>query len=282
MTWYARLLGAKVGHDVDLHTLPPVTGLLTPRQRRSVEPEVDLAGHWIDGDVGARRARSAIGERARVGARSMLLPGADGRRRRRGRRRVRRSSATCRRGSTGPGSPAERVSAEARGPWPTTGPPTAGVAGRRTAPRPRCLASLPALAAARRRCVARRGAGGAAITDAAGAASLRRARSPGCRWPGRRAASAARRAGARASSLAGSASAGRTPGPQPAGWQVWATMRVLDEARTWLFPLYSSALTPPGCACSAPGSARRRGVDRADDPYAHAASATVRSSPTTP
>ncbi len=25
---------------------------------------------------------------------------------------------------------------------------------------------------------------------------------------------------------------------------VWATMRVLDEARTWLFPLYSSTLTP--------------------------------------
>ena len=26
--------------------------------------------------------------------------------------------------------------------------------------------------------------------------------------------------------------------------QVWATVRVLDEARTWLFPLYSSQLTP--------------------------------------
>jgi non-ribosomal peptide synthetase-like protein len=27
-------------------------------------------------------------------------------------------------------------------------------------------------------------------------------------------------------------------------WQAWAILRVLDEARTWLFPLYSSALTP--------------------------------------
>ena len=27
-------------------------------------------------------------------------------------------------------------------------------------------------------------------------------------------------------------------------WQAWATLRILDEARTWLFPLYSSSLTP--------------------------------------
>ena len=27
-------------------------------------------------------------------------------------------------------------------------------------------------------------------------------------------------------------------------WQAWAVLRVLDEARTWLFPLYSSWLTP--------------------------------------
>ena len=27
-------------------------------------------------------------------------------------------------------------------------------------------------------------------------------------------------------------------------WQAWSTLRVLDEARTWLFPLYSSPLTP--------------------------------------
>jgi non-ribosomal peptide synthetase-like protein len=28
------------------------------------------------------------------------------------------------------------------------------------------------------------------------------------------------------------------------GFQAWATLRLLDEARTWLFPLYSSLLTP--------------------------------------
>ena len=27
-------------------------------------------------------------------------------------------------------------------------------------------------------------------------------------------------------------------------WQAWATMKVLDEARTWLFPIYASAFTP--------------------------------------
>ena len=28
------------------------------------------------------------------------------------------------------------------------------------------------------------------------------------------------------------------------GWRAWTTIRLLDEARTWLFPLYSSTLTP--------------------------------------
>ena len=28
------------------------------------------------------------------------------------------------------------------------------------------------------------------------------------------------------------------------GWQAWSVVRLMDEARTWLFPLYSSTLTP--------------------------------------
>src|SRR5262245_11518566 len=78
MTWYARLLGAKVGRNVDLHSLPPVTGMLSLGKGSSVEPEVDLSGAWIDGDIlhlGAVR----VGSKARVGARSMLLPGEIGR-----------------------------------------------------------------------------------------------------------------------------------------------------------------------------------------------------------
>ena len=51
LVYYARALGAKVGKGVDLHSLPPVTGMLTLGHRSAVEPEVDLSGHWIDGDV---------------------------------------------------------------------------------------------------------------------------------------------------------------------------------------------------------------------------------------
>ncbi|MDJ0112077.1 amino acid adenylation protein, partial [Rhodococcus erythropolis] len=43
-------------------------------------------------------------------------------------------------------------------------------------------------------------------------------------------------------------SIGLTPGYHPVrsriGWQVWATERLLDSARTFLFPLYASLLTP--------------------------------------
>ena len=30
----------------------------------------------------------------------------------------------------------------------------------------------------------------------------------------------------------------------PQAWRAWATLRLLDEARSWLFPIYSSSLTP--------------------------------------
>jgi aryl carrier-like protein len=45
---YARALGAKVGKHVDLHSIPPVTGMLTLGDGCSVEAEVDLTGHWLD------------------------------------------------------------------------------------------------------------------------------------------------------------------------------------------------------------------------------------------
>ena len=47
---FARALGASVGRGVDLHSLPPVTGLLTLGDGASIEPEVDLSGYWLDGD----------------------------------------------------------------------------------------------------------------------------------------------------------------------------------------------------------------------------------------
>jgi len=74
-TRYARLLGAKIGDGVDLHSAPPVTGLLKVGRGAAVEPEVDLAGHWVDGDS-VHIGRIRIGAGARVGSRSTLLPGA--------------------------------------------------------------------------------------------------------------------------------------------------------------------------------------------------------------
>ena len=71
---YARALGATIGRDVDLHALPPVTGMLTLGNGCAVEPEVDLRGHWLDGDV-LRVGRVRIDKRATVGTRSTLAPG---------------------------------------------------------------------------------------------------------------------------------------------------------------------------------------------------------------
>ena len=75
LVYYARALGNNVGKGVDLHSAPPVTGMLTLGHRCSIEPEVDLSGHWIDGDlfhIGA----ITVGNDATVGARTTLLPGA--------------------------------------------------------------------------------------------------------------------------------------------------------------------------------------------------------------
>jgi non-ribosomal peptide synthetase-like protein len=75
MTHYARALGAKVGKDVDLHSAPPVTGMLKLGRGVAIEPEVDLSGYWVDGDV-VHVGGIQIGAGARIGARSTLMPGA--------------------------------------------------------------------------------------------------------------------------------------------------------------------------------------------------------------
>ena len=76
-TWvnnYARTLGVKVGKGVDLHSLPPVTGLLSLGDHSAVEPEVDLTGYWLDGDI-LHVGAIEVAPNARIGARSTLLPG---------------------------------------------------------------------------------------------------------------------------------------------------------------------------------------------------------------
>ncbi len=75
ISYYARALGARIGRDVDLHALPPVTGMLRVGARASIEPEVDLAGHWVDGDV-FRLGPVRVDADAVVRSRSTLLPGA--------------------------------------------------------------------------------------------------------------------------------------------------------------------------------------------------------------
>ncbi|EWM19508.1 LOW QUALITY PROTEIN: non-ribosomal peptide synthetase, partial [Kutzneria sp. 744] len=75
LTRYARALGVKIADGVDLHSLPPITGLLKLGKGSAIEPEVDLSGHWLDGDV-LHIGKIRIGAGASIGARSTLFPGA--------------------------------------------------------------------------------------------------------------------------------------------------------------------------------------------------------------
>ena len=70
---YARMLGCRVGAQVQLHALPPITGLGTFGTGCAVEPEADVAGWWLDGDL-LHIGRINVETGARVGTRSMLMP----------------------------------------------------------------------------------------------------------------------------------------------------------------------------------------------------------------
>ena len=80
--------------------VPPVTGLLRLGDGCSIEPEVDLTGYWVDGDV-LHLGEVRVGRGAGSGTRSMLVPGRRGRRRRRGGARVGRLRRRCRTASSG-------------------------------------------------------------------------------------------------------------------------------------------------------------------------------------
>jgi non-ribosomal peptide synthetase-like protein len=237
ISYYARALGARVGEDVDLHALPPVTGMLTIGPRAAIEPETDLAGYWIDGDV-LRLGSVRIGADATIGARSTLLGGA----RIGGGAVIDPGSAVSGAvpdGERWAGSPAARVGA-ARGAWPAERPPrarrwliafAAGAVG---------MTAIPAVAAALGVLVV-----GAAIGEAAGLADafLRAALAVPL---------AVVVAGLVYATLVVAAvrlvGVGLREGYYPVrsriGWQVWMTERILDGARTLLFPLYASLLTP--------------------------------------
>lgn len=237
LVYYARALGNSVGKGVDLHSSPPVTGMLTLGHRSSIEPEVDLSGHWVDGDL-FHVGPITVGNDATIGARTTLLPGAvvgkdaD----------VAPGSAVVRKVKAGQywkGSPAVK-SGKARHPWPDHRPPRAvhwmPIFGLSSL----LLGALPLVSLA----------GGFALLA----------------WPIRNAQTLADalRAGAPWVPLAAIAAAavyavltvigvrllsiGLREGYHPVrsriGWQLWATERLMDAARNYLFPLYAGLLTP--------------------------------------
>ncbi|MFF5703674.1 Pls/PosA family non-ribosomal peptide synthetase [Streptomyces sp. NPDC012794] len=234
---YARALGARVGPEVDLHSLPPVTGMLRLGRGCAVEAEVDLCGHWLDGDrleIGPVR----IGAEAVVGTRSTLFPGA-----RVGKRaEVAPGSAVTGRVPAGQrwgGAPAVRLG-RAKHDWPEERPPRPlhwralyGATGF-------CLTALPLVAALPALLVAARfvpaGAGpGRALRGALLAAV-----------PGALVFALAYAllllAAVRLLSLG--LRTGSHPVHSRVGWQAWAVLQLMDLARAALFPLYAGLVTP--------------------------------------
>jgi non-ribosomal peptide synthetase-like protein len=237
ISYYARALGAKIGPGVDLHTLPPITGMLKIGAGASIEPEVDLRGYWVDGDV-VHIGEVTIGAEASVGARSTLLPGT-----RVGKgSEIEAGSAVHGRipaGQLWAGSPAVRVG-KARNAWPDERPPVAsrwllgyglGSLG---------LAILPLFSLAL----------GLVII---GPATVRSADLGGGILHGLAMLPLAVAGGALLYTLLTIGvvrllGVGVKPGEYPVrsriGWQVWMTERLLDSARTLLFPLYAALVTP--------------------------------------
>ena len=239
MTWYARLLGAKVGRHADLHSIPPVTGLLRLGKGCSIEPEVDLTGHWVDGDV-LRIGEIRVGSQSRVGTRSMLCPGA----RVGDHAEVAAGSAvfgTVPDGEFWSGAPATRLGGAARGPW-SERPTNSSWWVAAYAVVALVLGLLPAVAIT----------AGAAVVLAAGdlssVTSLRGLVPLLLTWvvPGTVVALVV--LALLVVGVVRLCAVGMRPGVYPVrsrvALQVWATVRVMDEARTWLYPLYSSQLTP--------------------------------------
>ncbi|MGV9799069.1 Pls/PosA family non-ribosomal peptide synthetase [Mycobacterium sp. NPDC003449] len=237
MVYYARALGNQVGKGVDLHSAPPVTGMLKLGHRASVEPEVDLTGHWIDGDL-FHVGRISVGNDATIGTRTTLLPGATiGKN-----ADVAPGSAVVgkvKNGQFWKGSPAVK-SGKARHPWPDHRPGRAplwvGVYGLTSI----LLSGLPLAALA---------AGLAVIGWAVrGTATPADALVPALAWTPVAAVvamvvyAALTVIGVRVLSLG--LSEGYHPVRSRVGWQLWATERLMDAARNYLFPIYASLLTP--------------------------------------
>ncbi|MFL6062032.1 MAG: amino acid adenylation domain-containing protein, partial [Marmoricola sp.] len=235
---YGRALGARIGTDVDLHSVPPVTGMLELGDGASVESEVDLSGHWVDGDV-FHLGRVRVAARARIGARSMLLPGTDVG----SRAEVGPGSAVfgeVPEGEYWSGAPAVRAARSTRGPWDDEVPVNKPAWLAAYALSSLVIAALPVLAVL---------AGTAVALPLLG--------DPGSVGALARRAALLTPLGTLVAMVALAVlvllavrllAIGLRPGHHPVhsapAWKAWTTLRVLDDARTWLFPLYASTLTP--------------------------------------
>ncbi|WP_378144133.1 Pls/PosA family non-ribosomal peptide synthetase [Cnuibacter sp. UC19_7] len=237
INYYARALGARIADDVDLHSLPPVTGLLRIGRGAAIEPEVDLSGYWVDGDT-VRIGEVRIGAGSSIGARSTLLPGT----------KIGKDAAIAPgssvfgrvpSGQRWAGSPAQRVG-KARTWWPEERPPRRSRWLVAYGASSVVLSLLPLVSlAAGAVVIAAFIRGSEALGEAIGRAALGLVP---------------------ATIVAGVLLAGlvllltrllglrMTEGVHPVrsrvGWQVWSTERLLDMARTLLFPLYSALFTP--------------------------------------
>jgi non-ribosomal peptide synthetase-like protein len=237
LVYYARALGADIGKGVDLHSIPPVTGLLTLGHRSAIEPEVDLCGHWIDGDdfhVGA----ITIGNDATIGTRTTLLPGA-----------VVGKNADVAPGSGvvgkvksrqyWKGSPAVK-SGRVKHPWPDERPARRSHWVAVYALTSVLLAAMPLTALA---------AGLAVIGLAVHHTHrLSQAVLPALAWTPVATVAALAAYAAMTIVAVRMLSIGLREGYHPvrsrSGWQLWASERLMDGARNYLFPLYASLATP--------------------------------------
>ncbi|WP_344838284.1 hypothetical protein [Nonomuraea dietziae] len=224
MSWYARLLGAQVGEDADLHSPPPITGLLRLGRGASVEPEVDLSGACGTTATSCASGEIRIGAGATVGSRSTLLPG----------------TKIGKYAQVAPGSAVEgAIPAGTR--W--AGAPAARLGkARRTeerAARSRLWVGVYALSAV----------GLSLLPVAAAATGLAVLLAMGSWW----ALPVATVAGMAVFALVTLVSVrllsiclhpGQYPVHSRPAWQAWATGRLMASARVWLFPLYASILTP--------------------------------------
>ncbi|MFD9466287.1 Pls/PosA family non-ribosomal peptide synthetase [Streptomyces sp. NPDC060027] len=234
---YARALGARIGQDVDLHSLPPVTGMLKLGRGAAVESEVDLSGYWLDGDrleIGAVK----VGAGAVVGTRSILFPGA-----RVGKRaEVAPGSAVVGQIPTGQrwaGAPAGKLG-KAKRAWPKDRPQRGTYWRAMYGATGFALSALPVLAAVAALLVARvfvsADAGLGAALRGAGIALVPATLAFGLAY------AVLLLVSVRLLSLG--LHEGTHPTHSRIGWQAWTVTQLMDRSRETLFPLYAGLITP--------------------------------------